>query len=79
MKLEVPRNIALAVHHRQQAMYHMISSMLNEGIIKDDQEFMTKFLPIFELLCDGEISSSEIDDLTSKVREQITEIGNLHL
>ena len=69
-------NPGLAVYHRQQAMYHVISSMMSDGIIKDPKEFMTEFLPVFELLCDGSIRSSDkhIDKLTEEAREQIDKI-----
>lgn len=66
----------MATHHRMQAMYHLMFSMQYAGIIKNEEEFRIKVLPVFDMLCEGNILSSNktIDRLTVEAREKLNKI-----
>ena len=78
MKPELPKetNDVMATHHEIQAMYHLLTSMMYSGKVKDEAQFRAEILPVFELLAEGAIRSSDktIDKLTEEARAKIDKI-----
>ena len=72
----IERSDVLATHHKIQAMYHLMTSMIYAGIVKDEAEFREKYLLPFEMVADGVIQDSKetIDELTVEAREKLKKI-----
>ena len=70
------KNDVMATHHRMQAMYHLMTSMMYAGVVKDEAEFREKYLLPFEMVADGAIEDSKatLDEMTLEIREKMKNI-----
>ena len=70
------KNELIALHHFTEARRRITKGMIALGIAEDERDWEARFSPVFELLCDGAVQSSDktIDQLTLEAREKLKDI-----
>lgn len=66
----------MATHHRIKAMYHLFYSMQYDSLVKDEEDFRKRILPIFDMLVEGHIETTDksLDELTEDARKKLKEL-----